>query len=257
MENKFTKTLIFLLLISILFAGNAQENYDYYLLQQSFTSNAAAKCWQEGSFLSASFLNKFCKKEMLVETLDIHHVHRKNCITGDISHSGYARFGELTARIGYGRAFGQRFSAALQAVYILNHAEHYAAVHSFTINLSAFCKVTDKCDIAVEMENPIHLRYGVVGGDLIPMSIDVRLHYAPRRHVHAYAFFHKTLPGELDIGAGGIWQAHRHLLLGMAASSTNLQAGIHIPFSKTVTAIVCQWHFHTGFSPQCSITIQL
>lgn len=257
MENKFTVRVIFIIICLIQFVGNAQNEYEHYLMQQVSASNAAAKCCQDGSFLQASFINKFYKKEMLSEAIEFRHIHQKNGLFCSISHSGFTRFGELTASVGYGRLFGQRFSVAMQAVYLLNHAESYSATHSFTINISAFCKMTDKCALSVEAANPIRMRYGVVGGDLIPMHFDVRFLYAPYHGLKAFAYVRKELPGELDIGMGGIWQAHRHLLLGLTAANTHLQAGIHIPFNKIITAINCQWHFLTGFSPQCNITLRL
>lgn len=257
MKNNLTKWIIILLLCPIQLVGIAQNDYEHYLLRQASASNIAAGCWHEGSYLSAHFLNKFCKKEMMEEVLEVQHAYQKNCLIGILSHSGFSRFGELTASIGYGRTFGQRFSVALQAVYLLSHADSYASIHSFTITLSAFCKMSDKYALAVELENPIRMRYGIVGGELIPMYFDVRLLYFPYRKINAFVYVHKVLPGELDIGAGGIWQAHRNLMFGLSASNTHLQADIHIPFNKIITAIACQWHFHTGFSPRCSIAIEL
>jgi len=236
---------------------NGQKEREEYHLAQIMPSHISAMCWFDGDYLSTSCTDRCCTKETMTARLDYHHVRKRNLVSAIITHSGFSRFGELSARLGYGRTFGNRFSVALQGVYLLSHAEHYAAVHSFTINLSAFCQMSDKCALAIEIENPIRMRHGVSGGELIPMQFDLHLLYWPYPTVTAYLYAHKTLPGALDIGAGVIAQCHPHLLLDFCASNTQLAVGIHIPWHKIIPAIRCQWHYRTGFSPQCSLALML
>ena len=252
-ENRMVLVALFGMSLCTCLAQNSCETGFYTYMR---CGGSAAVCFYDGDYMRMSFQNQYFTKEMMTEELSYYHVRRRNCFSAFFSHDGFARYGEFSAKVGYGRCFGQRVAVALQAVYLLNHAESYASVHSFTVNIASLCRLTDKCALAVELYNPVHLHYGVIGGEVIPMQLDLRFLYSINSQLIACLYAHQTLPGKLDVGINGIWQPHPNLMLDVNFSNRRLQAGVHVPFRRLIAAVSFQWHYFAGFSPQCQLLVK-
>lgn len=247
-----------ILVITILILLNSLSGSAQVALQDILYTNVmhefpAARSMLRSSYLHAAFRNDFCTKEMMFKELEFDLVHQQDALLTTITHYGYSSFGELKVSIGYGRRFGGKVAVALQAVYLLNHAEHYPTRHSFTIDFSAFCQISRTIGLAVNLYNPIRMKYGVTGEEVIPMRFELQGDYQPSEKLLISLFGCKTLPGEFDIGARLHFQASKLFILSGNASITNCGIGIHIPWKGFIFSVQGQWYYRISVSPGCGV----
>lgn len=247
-----------ILVITILILLNSLSGSAQVALQDILYTNVmhefpAARSMLRSSYLHAAFRNDFCTKEMMLKELEFDLVHQQDALLTTITHYGYSSFGELKVSIGYGRRFGGEVAVALQAVYLLNHAEHYPTRHSFTIDFSAFCQISRTIGLAVNLYNPIRMKYGVTGEEVIPMRFELQGDYQPSEKLLISLFGSKTLPGEFDIGARLHFQASKLFILSGNASITNCGIGIHIPWKGFIFSVQGQWYYRISVSPGCGV----
>ncbi len=205
--------------------------------------NASACC---------SFRDEFCTKELMRKQLSANLLFKENALLCEISHWGWSSYGELDLRVGYARQFGNKLAIALRAIYLMEHASHYAARHSFTIDFSATYQVTSKIGLAVALFNPIHLHYAITGPEIIPMKFTFEINYQPNNKILGYATVQKTVPGGLDIALGLYYHPISPLILQGECSLTKCGVGFHIPIKKFIISVQTDWYFRISFSPECN-----
>lgn len=214
----------------------------------------ASRSMLSDSHLEIAFLNRFCIKEMMYKSVEYNGIFNNgNLLFSKMTHEGYGKFGELTATVGYGRRFGDKTAVALCGVYLLNHAEHYPTRHSFTIDISLFYQVSSNISLSVSLFNPIHLCYGVIGDEPIPMCFLVNIGYRVGEASTGHIFCKKALPGELDIGIDLTYKPASYIFLYGICSMTRTGIGIHIPWKGFVFSLMTDWYYRVSFSPQCDI----
>lgn len=202
----------------------------------------------ENSVLDFQFRNDFCTPELMYKALTVSLTHGDNTFMATLSHDGYSHFGEMQATIGYARRFGKRFSIAMRGIYLLRHAEHYVSQHSITIDVSSYCHITPHWGIAVELYNPIRLRRGITGPEIIPMEFALHLDYQWNEKLMMHFRAHKWLPGSFDASAGLLCRPISHLLLAGECGLHKLAIGIYIPWRHLLIGINTAWYYRISFS---------
>ena len=241
--------LLFLSKIEI----QAQESIQNLHFTHALHDFPAARSMLRTSYLHAAFRNDFCTKEMMFKELEFDFIHQQDALLTTITHYGYGSFGELAVHIGYGRRFGNKVAVALRGVYLLNHATHYAPRHSFTVDFSICYKINAKLCLSVALFNPIRMKYGITGEEVIPMRFELQGDYQPNEKLLISLYGSKTLPGELDIGARLHFQPKNNLILSSIASITNCGIGISIPWKGFVFNVQGQWYYRISVSPGCGV----
>ncbi len=241
---------LFLLLLAPGQAQNSLSRMSYTYCQDNIP---AARCLLPHSFAHASFRNDFCTKEMMYKELEISLIHNQDALLTSFTHYGYGLFGELQAHIGYGRRFGKHVGVALRGVYLLNHAHHHAARHSVTIDFSLCCKINNTLAIGVALYNPIRMKYGVIGQEVIPMSFNLQVCYLPVEKLNCTAFAEKRVPGGFDLGAKIFYHPISYLILSGTASLSHCGIGVFVPWKSFVFSLQSQWYYRVSFSPQCAM----
>lgn len=254
MKTILPKKMKFCILCSVLLLFSkstmAQASLRDILLSQLSTKHSATQATFGHTLLSAHFDDHFCTKEMMTKQLNFSIAKEGNCFLLSAEHFGYSHYGELKVGAGYGRRFGNRFSLALIGYYILNHAEGYSNIHSFTIGISSHCQITQKADIALSIDNPIHMRYGIVGEEPIPMRFALTFSLQTGERLITNIYGEKRLPGALDLGIETFYRPLPSLTLSGVCSLTKIGIGMHIPCKKIMFTIQCDWHYKTGITPQ-------
>lgn len=202
----------------------------------------------EQSLASFTFRNDFCVPELMYKSLEIHLLHEGNVFHLRTSHDGYARFGEIRVDAGYGRRFGHRLSISLTGTYIARHAEHYRSRHSFTIELSAYCQISPQWGLAVGLFNPIRMRYGITGQEVIPMSFSLEILHRRDEKLLFFLQAKKELPGSFDAGGGLCYRPSKHLILNGHCSLRHLGIGVCVPWRRLLIGIQSEWHYRISFS---------
>lgn len=222
-------------------------------LAQLSIEHPASQATLGHTLLSAHFADYFCTKEMMTKQLNFSFAKEDNCLLLSAEHFGYSHYGELKVGTGYGRCFGNKFSFALMGYYLLNHAEGYANIHSFTVGISTHCLITQKADMALSIDNPIHMRYGIVGEEPIPMRFALTFSLQTGDKLITSIYGEKYLPGAFELGIKMYYRPLPVLLLSGVCSTSKAGIGIHIPCKQLIFSIHCDWYYKTGITPQGSI----
>ena len=243
------KLILYILYISQSF-GLAQSQTtlsQYHFCHRTHDIPAYAP-FTEQSAVGFMFRNDFCVAELMYKSLELHLLHDGNVFHLRTSHDGYARFGEVRVDAGYGRRFGQRLSISLTGTYIARHAEHYRSRHSFTVDVSAYCQISPQWGVAVGLFNPIRMRYGITGQEVIPMSFSLDILHRRDEKLLFFLQARKELPGGFDAGIGLCYQPSKYLILNGNCSLRHIGIGICVPWHRLLISIQSEWHYRISFS---------
>lgn len=216
----------------------------------------AYRLYSAHSELSTCIKNDFFAKELMRKSLCLAFYKDKNLFSIDIEHYGHTSYGKLSIDLGYGRMFGYKLSVILQTIYIMQHAEHYTCRHSFTIDLSCSYQITSKVGIAVNIFNPIKMRYGVTGKDVIPLCFSLQAHFHNNEKILFYAIISQYLPGELDIGVGLCYHPISQIIFEGGCGLRQCGIGIHIPYRTFRFGIQSEWYYQNSLSLAASFLYQ-
>jgi len=251
--HRLSILVITILILLDSLSGSAQVALQDILYTNAMHELPAARSMLRSSYLHAAFRNDFCTKEMMFKELEFDLVHQQDALLTTITHYGYSSFGELKVSIGYGRRFGGRVAIALQAVYLLNHAEHYPTRHSFTVDFSAFCQISRTIGLAVNLYNPIRMKYGITGDEVIPMRFELQGDYHPSEKLLISLYGKKTLPGTIDAGLEMYYHPLPNFLVSGTAALTHCGVGVFVPWRQLVLGIKADWYYRVSVSSQCSL----
>lgn len=244
-------TTILIILDSL--SGSAQVALQDILYTNAMQGFPAARCMLSASYAHAGFRNDYGLKEMMFGNVEYDFIHQQDALLASASHYGYSSFGELKVGIGYGRRFGNKIAVALQAVYLLNHAEHYHTRHSFTVDFSAFCQISRSISLAVSLYNPIRMKYGVTGNEVIPMIFALQADYQPNEKLLFALYGEKTLPGTLDLGLEMYYHPLPNLMVSGTAALSHCGIGVLIPWKQIIFSMEADWYYRVGVSSQCGL----
>lgn len=242
-----------LFFLSLFFGITAQTIFPQHHYSYGLHDFPAARSMLTSSYLHAAFRNDFCTKEMMFKELEFDFIHQQDALLTTITHYGYSNFGELAVHIGYGRRFGNKVAVALRGVYLLNHATHYAPRHSFTVDFSAYCQVSRSISLAVSLFNPIRMKYGVTGEEVIPMVFVLQADYQPNEKLLLALYGEKKLPGTLDAGLEMYYNPLPNLMVSGTAALTHCGIGVFVPWKQIIFSIEADWYYKVSVSPQCSL----
>ena len=246
---------IFITITTIVFTESVtaqNEILDYYRLQYRHEM-AAMGSMVEGGSVSYWFQNDFLISELMYNRIGTHLTRGENGAWFSLSHDGWLQFGKMQFDAGYARRFGKRFSIALGGVYLLKHAEHYASVHTITIDFSSYCQITSSIGLGIRLFNPILMRYGINGNEVIPMVFALRMHYSRSDRILAHLVVEKRLPGGLDAAIGLLYHPIPKLVLSGECGLRKVGFGIQIPWERFLFGVHAAWSYRINFSTAAMI----
>ena len=233
--------------------ATAQNNIlDYYRLQNR-NEMAAMGGMVEGGSVSYWFQNDYFVSELMYNRIGAHLSRGENGTWLSLSHDGWTQFGEMRLDAGYARRFSKRFSIALGGVYLLKHAGQYAPAHSFTIDFSSYCQITSSIGLGIRLFNPILMRYGITGDEIIPMEFALRMHYSRNDKILVHLLVEKRLPGGLDAAIGLLYCPVPTLVLAGECSLRKIGFGIQIPWKHFLFGVQADWSYRISFSTAAMI----
>lgn len=253
MNNNLRKGLCLTFLFLWTLAASAQiglEDYYHYHLSSKYP---AARAFIERPVIDIGFRDDFCTKEIMTKHIGFSYFRNSDILLADLSHCGYSKYGVLKMGLGYSRLFSKKLSIALCGIYLLNHAEHYENLHSFTIDFSACYRISSKFSLSIDLYNPIRMRYGITGNDIIPMSFALQATYHPSNKLLGYLYCTKHLPGELDIGLGLYYQPIKQCIIQGDCSIQKCGLCIHIPWKRLLFCIRADWYYRISLSTEGNI----
>lgn len=225
---------------------------DYYRLLHRNEMTAMGSMVKGGS-VSYWFQNDYFIPELMYNRIGMHFSRGENGAWFALSHDGWMQFGEMRFDAGYVRCFGKRFSIALGGVYLLEHAGQYSPVHSFTIDFSSYCQVTSSLGLGIRLFNPILMRYGVTGNEIIPLEFAFRMHYSRGDKILAHLVVEKRIPGGLDAAIGLLYRPIATVVLSGECGLRKIGFGIHIPWKHFLFGVQTDWSYRISFSTAAMI----
>lgn len=248
----FGNILLFFIVIAQLltFSTSAQNSlFQYFYVSHATTFPAASAVLQQPQ-ISAEYDDYFCTKELMSKKLSYAFVKNQNGGLITLSHLGYSKYGILTLSAGYARYFGHRLSVSMSGDYILQHAEYYHVVQSFTIDISSILIMTSKTGLLIHLYNPIRMRYGFKGHDFIPIQFHSEYYYQIDSKLISYISCSKTFPGNLEMGIGLNCQPARKLYFNIFCSQIKICAGATIQWNHFFFESSANWNYKLGISTQ-------
>lgn len=217
------------------------------------TEHRAAWLLEDGHILHSNYHNHFLTKEISNIMAEGCHTFQGNGVLWSLQHVGYSVYGTLELRIGYGRRFGKKVAASLQGCYLWRHARHYPSVHSFTITLSGAYQMSKKMMLALSLYNPIRMKYGVVGDEVIPMSFSLMIRHNAAKQVMLDLFVEKKLPTGFELGGAIHYFPLKALYFRLQCSNTRCGLGIMFGWKSLQFLIDCTWHYRLSITPALDI----
>lgn len=240
----------------------SESNIKYSLKDNGlrlFNSDNLAACPFLGhSFLSVSFENRFCLKELMSEELDAVFRYRENAFSLGVTSTGYRHYGEVTVSAGYARSFGKHVAVGLRAHYLVSYASECAPTHSFTFDVSLYARVGKNCGIGFSVYNPARLKYGILGKVPLPVRLHLDFSYQIGQNVLLLAMADWELKTRIAFSAGVKYKVKCLILTAMARlPDPSGDVGIDLAYKRFLFGISCRYLHPLGFVPRAEITILL
>jgi len=207
----------------------------------------------DGHTIHSCYRNHFLTKEISETCLEGVHIFKGNGLSWSVSHTGFSAYGTAEIRLGYGRRFGNKVSVVMQGCYLWRHARHYEGIHSFTIDISAAYQMSRKMTLAVFLYNPIRMKYGVVGDEIIPMDFNVLARYWAGKQVILDMFVHKRLPKGFELGGVVHFLPIKSLYLRLLCSNQRCGLAVMVGWKGLQFQIRGDWYYRLGIVPAIDI----
>lgn len=251
-----TRTKYYLGLFCLLLSGVASGQGMFGAGHCLPAHHPATLLWEDGHVVYGHYQPHFLTKEISDMEWEGCHTFQGNGLSWRIQHIGFSAFGTMECRLGYGRRFGKQVGVVLQGCYLWRHARHYPGVHSFTIHLSMAYQMSQKLLLAVTLYNPIRMRYGIVGQEVIPMSFNVMLRYAAGRTVLLDLNIEKRLPIGFEIGSMAHYTPKRAVSFHLTCSNMRCGVGISVGWRTLRLLVQGDWYYRTGITPSIELLYQ-
>ena len=204
---------------------------------------------EDGHTVRGRCLSHFLTKEITDFTMDGAHVWHGDGLLWQANHTGFSAFGTMEFRLGYGRRFGQHLAVMLRGCYLWRHARHYEGTHSFTIDLSIAYQMNRKLLFAISLYNPIRMKYGITGNEVIPMTFDFRMCYRAGKQVWMDIILHKRLPSGFEAGGGVFYKPNKTLSFQLTGSNLRCSLGVMVGWGSWRLQLFSDWYYRTGITP--------
>lgn len=224
-----------------------------------FGSDNPAACSFSGcSFLSASFENRFCLKELMSEKLDAVFRCRENAFSVGVASTGYRHYGEVTVSAGYARSFGGHVAVGLRSHYMVSYASECASIHSFTFDVSLYARAGKNCGIGFSVYNPARLKYGIVGKESLPVRLHLDFSYQIGSSVLLLSIADWELKTRIAFYAGVKYKVKCLILTAVARlPDPSGNVGVDLVYKRFLFGVFCHYLYPLGFVPRASVTILL
>jgi hypothetical protein len=213
-----------------------------------YKGNIAAQNLVNSSFISVSIQNQFLIKELMIEEVRAQWIYKTNGFSMAIRHFGYSKYGEMKISAGYSKRFGNKIAIGLNFHYLLNHAIHYKAQNSVTFDLSFQAAITEKFGFGLDVYNPARLKYGIKGGQMIPVEFIYDCYYKISKKLLFFGEIEKKIPGAFNLGLGMSYHLSPLSFSGLV-SLTSCSFLISVEWHSFIFAIRTDFYYKTGISP--------
>ena len=206
------------------------------------------------SAVSVHFDNRFLVKEMMTKRVGAVFRKGQNSFLVDCQHFGYSRFGELTARVGYGRRFGQHLAFALRFHYLMMHSAESPCVHSICFDLSGYATLGRNIGLGFAVLNPARLKYGITGKNSLPIRLQFDVNYKVGKQILLFARVEKELRAAFCIEAGAAYQLKvLHLTVSAGFPAPCGTVRVQVACGRWLIGVGGQYHLKAGFIPQANV----
>ena len=186
---KYLFNFLFLVLLSAVNAGNDDlpvgarsaglANASVTLSDAwSVHHNQAGLGFLEKASAGVYYENRFLIPELGLSAGVVAVPVKKGAFGLSIRNFGYQLYNESKIGVGYGRAFGEKFSMGMQLNFLnVRFADVYGSRNVFTAEVGAIYKLNSNLTIATHINNPTRTRLTQLDADRLPTIIRFGLRY--------------------------------------------------------------------------------
>jgi hypothetical protein len=226
---------------------------ELYFAEQS---NPATKALISQHFVELAVNNSYFLKELMDKALFAQVCYRENRFVLAAFHSGYSKYGELKLTAGYSKVWAHRFSLTTHFHYWLNHVEKRPSVHSFSFDLAFHAAINSKIGFGVEVDNPAHLKYGVVGRSPLPLLISAHLYYKIGTRTLLATRVEKMVNGRFNMSLLFL-QQFNSMHFTVAPSLLDTEIGVGVRFSCFLLSYHAGYNYKLGTIMRLNVNIYL
>ncbi|MDL2297027.1 hypothetical protein LJC68_05990 [Bacteroidales bacterium OttesenSCG-928-B11] len=255
-QDKIKRSLFFLYLALVcnltIYSNNNPDKKSILLDYSPFIPSSShiftQGIWLNKSYTSIGIENRYCLAE-LTDKMVCHGFRlRKDLFLFRLSHFGYSKIGCLDASFGYCREISEKFAMGLRFHYLLDHAYQYRSTHSFTVEASASLWVNNNVQIGFAVYNPIMLKYGIIGEQLIPITFKLHASYKIGKRTLLWCYLQKSQPGGFFCNAGTNLEI-KNTMLSLGAGNRSCFLAFSIIYKKIIFQFRSEYSFRLGYSP--------
>ncbi|HNW67723.1 MAG TPA: hypothetical protein PKK66_02600 [Bacteroidales bacterium] len=233
--------------------ANVPSVGEVFVLGQ-YENNCASASFLNKSYVSASFQNRFLLKELENEAVSGILRFHQNAFIFQVSHFGYAKYGDLTVAGAYARSFGKHIAIAARFYYSLLHAAEYPSVHSVTFDVSLYAPIHDRVGIGFSVYNPARLKYGIVGKTMMPLRFYFNIDYRISKNLLIYSQVEKELKSRLGVGVGAVFRINKLFLTSYVQfPAPKLSIDAELWWRHFLFGFGCEYQLAVGFIPKITL----
>lgn len=262
---KFNILAIFILTLSIVFAGNPNGARSFGLAGNSTQlkdiwateNNPAAlsflKSWGAGFSYESSFL----LPELSTRTAIFTHPVQNGSFGLSFQQFGYSAYNENKIGLSYGQTLSKRFSLGIQLNYLNTRiSEGYGNNSALSGNIGLYSILSDKLSLAVLIVNPNRAQLATFEDERYPTKLNLGLIYEFSKKVQLLSEISKDIDYEASVKVGIEYQAIDKLYLraGYATEPALSTFGFGLNLDKFRMDFASGFDSNLGFSPQLSIS---
>ncbi len=173
----------------------------------------------------------------------------------NLSYFGQPSFNEKKIGIGFGKAFGEKFSAGLQFDYLNIAIEEYGQRHLFTFEVGMQYKILEELSVGAHLFNPLRLDITEESDEKLPTVMRFGLSYTPSKKIALLAEVDKDLDFQPVYKVGIEYKVIDKLTLrtGFNANPFSAAFGVGLFVKDLVIDVSSTFHPVLGVSPALSL----
>jgi hypothetical protein len=268
---KWLKTVVFLLLISSVFAGG--ENYSIGARQAAMGNtgvglndvwsthhNQAGLAFIKTPSVGISGETRFMIKENSVKAIVVAIPLKSGTFGLNVTSFGFSNYNETKVGIAFAKTFGDNFAAGVQMDYLtVGLGENYGRIHAFSVEAGIQAQINDKLAVGAHIFNPNRAKMATYNDERIPTILRVGINYEFSKKVMVAVEVEKDIEFNPIIKSGLEYHITDPLYLRMGISSNPFQSsfGFGILMKNFNIDFSASYHSILGYSPQVSLSYRL
>jgi len=206
----------------------------------------------------ACYENRFLMNSLNVKSGAVAIPTKRGTFGVAFSNFGYSLFSQNKIGLGFGKSFGEKFSAGIQMDYLSTKISEYGSKNIFAAELGIQAKPLKNLTIGAHIFNPTREKIADYNDEKIPTIMRIGIDYKFSDKVFTAIETEKDIDHKAIVKMGIEYRPINEFFIrvGMATNPSLSCFGIGIKLKKIQMDISSSYHSVLGFSPQIGLTYE-